>query len=74
MGKFDRKYSDEISMEDGGVDAGLLILSAVADRELTLEEIAFVCGCSKQHIWHIEAKAKRKIKAEFEKRGINFEL
>lgn len=71
-----KKFSDEISLEDGGLDAGLMVLSAITPEgvERTLEEIAFVCGCYKQDIWHIEARAKRKIKAEFEKRGIRFDF
>jgi len=67
-----KKFSDEISLEDGGLDAGLTILSAVTPRgvELTLEEIAFVCGCGKQDIWHIENRAKKKLRDEFQKRGL----
>ena len=68
-----KKFSDEITLEDGGLDAGLMVLSAVTPRgvERSLEEIAFVCGCNRQDIWHIENRAKRKIKAELEKRGID---
>lgn len=67
-----KKFSDEIILEDGGLDAGLIILSAVTPPGMirTSEEIAFVCGCNRQDIWHIENRALRKIKAEFEKRGI----
>jgi hypothetical protein len=70
-----KKIQDEITFEDGGLDAGLLVLSAINPGvELTLEEIAFVCGVNKQDIWHIENRAKRKLRAEFEKRGINPEV
>ncbi len=67
-----KKFSDKIDLADGGLDAGLPVLSAVTlpGVELSLEEIAFVCGCSKQDIRHIENRAKRKIKTEFERRGI----
>lgn len=68
-----KKFSDEIIFEDGGLDVGLTMLAAYMPPgiELTCEEIAFVCGCNKQDIWHIENRAKRKLKAEFERRGIN---
>jgi hypothetical protein len=71
-----KKFSDEISLEDGGLDAGLLVLSAVTPPgvEWTQEEIAFVCGCNRQDIHHIEHRARKKIKAEFEKRGISFDF
>lgn len=67
-----KKHSDEISLEDGGLDAGLMILFALTPpgQERSLAEIAYVCGCNKQDIWHIENRAKRKIKIELEKRGI----
>ena len=69
-----KKFPDEIILEDGNLDAGLLLLSAAAPSGVTRthEEIAFVCGCYKQDIWHIENRAKKKLKAEFEKRGLNF--
>lgn len=68
-----KKFSDEMDLADGGLDAGLLVLSAVTPPgvELSLQEIAEVCGCNKQDIYHIERRAIRKIKAEFERRGIN---
>ena len=71
-----KKIQDEISMEDGGIDAGLTILAAVTPPgvELTLEEIATVCGVNRQDIWHIENRAKKKIKAEFERRGISIDF
>lgn len=71
-----KKFPDEIKLEDGGLDAGLMILSAVTPPgvERTLAEIAFVCGCNRQDIFHIERRAKQKMKAEFEKRGISFDV
>lgn len=68
-----KKFSDEISLIDGGLDAGLTLLAAATPTgvEMSLDEIAFVCGCSRQDIWHIEHRARRKLKAEFERRGIN---
>lgn len=71
-----KKFSDEIDLTDGGIDAGLLVLSAVTPPgvELTQEEIAAVCGCSRGYIWWLEKRAKQKIKREFERRGINPEL
>lgn len=71
-----KKFSDEIVLEDGSIDAGLLLLSLVTPRgvERTHREIAFVCGCNHQDIWHIEKRAKKKLKAEFLKRGININI
>ncbi len=68
-----KKFSDEIDLTDGGLDAGLLVLCAATPREITrsVHEIAFVCGCNPQDIWHIEHCARRKLKIEFERRGIN---
>ena len=58
-----REYSD------GGVDSGLLVLleTRAPERELTQEEIAFVCGCSKGYIWNLEKRAMNKLRKEFEK-------
>lgn len=58
------------------MDAGLFLLESITPRETTRThaEIAFVCGCNPQDIWHIENRAKKKIKAEFEKRGINLDF
>jgi hypothetical protein len=71
-----KKFSDEISLEDGGLDAGLMLLSAITPEgvERAHAEIAFVCGCNHQDIWHIENRAKKKLKAEFKKRGIDFDF
>ena len=68
-----KKFGDECDYTDGGLDAGLLVLSVVTPPgvELGLREIADVCGCDQQDIWHIERRAMKKIKAEFERRGIN---
>lgn len=70
-----KKFSDEEEMTDGGLDAGLTLLLSATPRgvERTHAEIAFVCGCNHQDIWHIEARAKKKIKAELNRRGINVE-
>ncbi len=67
-----KKFKNE-DLTDGGLDVGLTVLSAVTPHgvERTLEEIAFVCGCNKQDIWHIERRAKQKLKAEFERRGLS---
>lgn len=50
---------------DGSFEAGLYLLSLVTPRgvELSVEEIAEVCGCSKGKIWRIESNAMRKLKA-----------
>ncbi len=71
-----KNVSDEITLIDGGLDAGLTLLAAITPPgvELSLAEIAFVCGCNKQDIWYIENRARRKLKAEFERRGINGEF
>lgn len=67
-----KKFSDETEMVDGGLDAGLTLLSLATPEgvERTHAEIAFVCGCNHQDIWHIERRAKAKIKAELERRGL----
>jgi hypothetical protein len=54
---------------DGSVDAGLLMLLALTPRGMTRthEEIAFVCGCSKGYIWHVEKRARLKMRKEFER-------
>lgn len=65
-----KKFDDNINLEDGGLDAGLLLLSISNLGELSLRDIAFVCGCNPQDIWHIENRAKKKLKTEFEKKGI----
>jgi hypothetical protein len=58
-------------LEDGGVDAGLLMLVATTspERPWTHREIAYVCGCSRTNIWLIEQAAWRKIKRELRRRG-----
>lgn len=61
-----------LKLVDGSRDAGLVILSALTERgeTRTLEDIAFVCGCTKQNIQNIEKNALRKIKAELIRRGV----
>jgi hypothetical protein len=67
-----KKFTDDEQMTDGSLDAGLTLLLAATPPgvERTHAEIAFVCGCNHQDIWHIENRAKRKIKAELERRGV----
>lgn len=74
-----RKIQDLNHIEDGSVMAGLLMLEVVYPNgvELTLDEIAFVCGCSHERIRQIQKNAMEKIKIRlkkiFEERGINYE-
>lgn len=67
------KFPDDEEITDGSLDAGLVVLSAITPRgvELSLEDIAYVCGCNRQDIWHIERRAMRKLKAEFARRGLD---
>lgn len=71
-----KKFTDEASFEDGGLDIGLILLAAASPRgvERTHAEIAFVCGVNRQAIWHIERRAKQKLKAEFARRGIDIDF
>lgn len=57
---------------DGTVEAGLFLLNLTIPRgvELTQQEIADACGCSLQNIQAIEYRALKKIRVEFERRGI----
>jgi hypothetical protein len=57
-------------IEDGSIDAGLLLLSRhpMADS-FTFEQIAYVCGCSKANIQRYESNGLKKLKAAFEKIG-----
>lgn len=59
-------------IEDGSIDAGLALLLLATPRgiERSQEEIAFVCGCTLQNIQGYEYRALKKIKAEFERRGL----
>lgn len=56
-------------IDDGGIDAGLLILleTASPERELTQRDIAFVCGCSIGYIWNLEKQALQKLRKGFER-------
>lgn len=56
--------AQEIKPIDGSIDAGLHVLSLVTPRgvELTHEEIAYVCGCSRGLIWSYEKRAMQKIR------------
>jgi DNA-directed RNA polymerase sigma subunit (sigma70/sigma32) len=62
-------------MADGGIDAGLtmLALSAEDGRTYSQEEIAEVCGCSRQLIYYLEQRALRKLRRGFKSRGIDAE-
>lgn len=55
------------SLEDGSIDAGLVILDAVRapGQRLTQEEIAHVCGCSRGYIWLLEKTAREKLQRRF---------
>jgi redox-regulated HSP33 family molecular chaperone len=56
---------DVREMQDGGVDAGLLLLSLYAEetgRVFSIDEIAYVCGCSHGLVWYVEQEALRKLK------------
>lgn len=57
---------------DGGLDAGLILLSAqTAEGQIrTLKEIAYVCGTSWQNISNIEQRALKKMRAEMARRNI----
>lgn len=59
-------------IEDGGIDAGLVMLEAIYPdgAELSLREIAEICGCRWQNIWYIEKQALKKMKKELEARRI----
>ncbi len=58
------RFAPEELLHDGGIDAGLYLLSLVTPRgvELTQEEIAEVCGCSRALIYLIEKRAIKKLK------------
>ena len=58
-------------LADGSIDAGLYLLSLAAPRdiELSLADIAFVCGCSPTVIKRLEASAIRKLKRRFKNDG-----
>jgi hypothetical protein len=60
-------------LEDGGIDAGLFLLSLITPRGmvLTQAEIAYVCGCSKANIYLLEKAAKEKLRQSLERRGID---
>ncbi len=67
----------EETVEDGGVLAGLIVLSLVQQltgSQYTQEEIAFVCGCSHKNIGRLEARAIEKLRTgyidAFIRRGI----
>lgn len=62
----------EARLEDGKIDAGLLLLLLTTPRGVTRTqgEIAYVCGCSLQNIQAIERNALKKLKRAFARRGV----
>lgn len=66
---------EESQLVDGSVDAGLYMLEKLApqNRVYTQQELAEVCGCSHNHIGHIEQRAIKKLKLELERRNITIE-
>jgi hypothetical protein len=58
-------------VEDGSIDAGLLLLGMVTPRGVTWtqDEIAKACGCSRAYIYLLETSAREKLRREFERRG-----
>jgi len=60
---------DLSTITDGTIDAGLLLLELYDPRrEWSIEEIAFVSGCSRQNIQAIERRAMAKLKPAFRER------
>jgi endogenous inhibitor of DNA gyrase (YacG/DUF329 family) len=59
--KKELKGSDVTKIEDGSIDAGMILLSAIP-REWTHQEIAEVCGTSWQYINQLERSAMRKLR------------
>lgn len=49
---------------DGSIDAGLLLLSLATPRGITrtLDDIAYVCGCSRSHIEQIQINAIKRLR------------
>jgi hypothetical protein len=74
MAEMSQERQDEpfTGLQDGSVDAGLFLLEAVTPpgRTRTVDEIAFVCGCSRALIWQIEKRAKEKLRRKFRQRGL----
>jgi DNA-directed RNA polymerase sigma subunit (sigma70/sigma32) len=67
----------EVEITDGSIDAGLHLLAMMPVdlvERLSLAEIAEVCGCTRGNIWHIEQAALRKVRREFERRGLTEEM
>lgn len=58
---------EEFKKYDGTVEMGLLLLSTMDTRAMTLEEIAACCGCSRQYIEVIELSAMNKIRQKLHK-------
>lgn len=51
-------------LRDGSIDAGLFVLLMVTPRGCTWtqQEIADVCGCSRNLIWYYEQRAMSKLR------------
>lgn len=62
-------------MEDGGIDAGLLMLELMSPpgRAYTVRELAEICGTSRGTISWLEKSAKEKIEKALAKRGLREE-
>lgn len=58
--------------KDGTIEAGLFVLEQLSypGVEWELDEIAIACGTSRQHIFYFQEQAKKKIRLEFERRGL----
>lgn len=73
MSKKFHDLSDLSRISDGSVDAGLVALELMTPRgmERTQEEIAFVCGCSRQMIQKIERRALKKLLRALQQKRIH---
>lgn len=71
MSQQERREAAVTKLRDGSVDAGLFVLDAVTPpgKTRSVDEIAFVCGCSRALIWQIENRAKKKLLRKFQQRG-----
>lgn len=63
--KFSKRMNK--SIRDDRIDKGLDYLCSIQKpgETFTLEEIAEVCGCSRQNIHNIQASGMRKIRKQF---------
>ena len=60
-------------IEDGSIDAGLLVLSVLFPDgcPYSHEQIAFICGCHRSNIWHYEKKGLSKLKEALKRKGFD---